>query len=248
MNKDEGKTVNHCNRRLMARNIAAGGAILVGAMMSLTSKASAQIVVRPRPSVRCFLPGTRILTPNGQVAVETLGEGDLVVTRSGEAKPISRLHKSSFSRLPGGRWPKDVLPVCIKAGALGDGRPHTDLYMSMTHCVLLDGVLVPVGDLVNGTTITIAECTLQDRIDYFHIELAEHDVVTAEGALCESQLNMDASMPSSVPCLPIVRLGGAVGALGSRFRSAMAPIIDRRNRFDLIRDRLEDRAETLRAA
>ena len=141
-----------------------------------------------------------------------------------------------------------MLPVCIKAGALGDGRPHTDLYMSKTHCLLLDGVLIPVGDLVNGTTITIVDCALHDRIDYFHVELAEHDVVVAEGTLCESKLNMDASLPSSIPCLPIARLGGAAGALASRFRSAMAPIIDRRNRFDLIRDHLEDRAEGLRAA
>lgn len=268
MKCEERKATTYGSRRLMMRNIVAGGAIAAAAMASLSEKAGAQVLQgldnsrgpgpgptpgpspgpRPGPSPSCFLAGTRVLTPDGEIAIETLSEGDLVVTRSGLAKPIVRVHKSSFQRLRGGDWPKDVLPVRIEAGALGAGTPHTDIYLSMTHCLLIDGVLIPAGDLVNGTTISIVDGAMLDRIDYFHIELAEHDVITAEGMLCESKLNMDASMPSSTPCEPIVRLAGAAGALGSRFRSAMSPIIDRRTRFDVIRDRLEDRAEAMRAA
>jgi hypothetical protein len=38
--------------------------------------------------VDCFLQGTRILTPNGEMAVEALPTGDAVLTQSGAVQPI----------------------------------------------------------------------------------------------------------------------------------------------------------------
>ena len=39
-------------------------------------------------TVVCFLKGTRIWTPGGESRIEDLRVNDLVVTASGEAKPI----------------------------------------------------------------------------------------------------------------------------------------------------------------
>ena len=55
--------------------------------------------------------------------------------------------------------------------------------------MFLDGVLVPAGCLVNGTTIT--QERVRDRVDYSHLELDSHDVILAEGAPSESFLDDD---------------------------------------------------------
>ncbi len=55
--------------------------------------------------------------------------------------------------------------------------------------MLLDGVLVPAGVLVNGVTITQAAAV--ESVHYFHIELERHDVLLAEGAPSESFVDDD---------------------------------------------------------
>jgi hypothetical protein len=47
-------------------------------------------------------------------------------------------------------------------------------------------VLIPIRNLVNGTTIAPQQV---DRITYFHVELARHDVLFAEGLGAESYLD-----------------------------------------------------------
>jgi hypothetical protein len=113
--------------------------------------------------------------------------------------------------------------------------------------LLLDGILVPAGYLANGDTIRIVGPAGVpagvDKLEYYHIELADHDIVLAEGAPCESFVVMYTETYA-----PVFHLGGFRTSLGSRLRSAVSPLVDIRNRADVVRDRLEDRAEDLRAA
>jgi acetyl/propionyl-CoA carboxylase alpha subunit len=80
-----------------------------------------------------------------------------------------------------------VWPVRIAAGAFGPGRPHTELFLSPGHAVFVGGVLIPARCLVNGSTIVQAPV---DRVTYCHVELAEHNVLLAEGLPAESFLDM----------------------------------------------------------
>ena len=75
----------------------------------------------PTPPV-CFAEGTRIRTPNGDVAVERLEIGDLVTTASGEHREIRWLGHRTIDC---GRHlhRADVMPVRIAAYAFGPNRP-----------------------------------------------------------------------------------------------------------------------------
>ena len=55
------------------------------------------------------------------------------------------------------------------------------------HAVFVNGVLVPVKLLINGTTIRQVK---QDTVTYFHVELPEHAVVLADGLAVESYLDL----------------------------------------------------------
>jgi hypothetical protein len=135
----------------------------------------------------CFVAGTLISTPAGEIAVERLRIGNLVYTMNGEAVPIiwigsRRIDPITIDKL------RDHAPIRIRPGALGRGAPNRDLHVSPDHCLFLNGSLVPAKLLINGTSIT-QNATLEPFI-YYHIELEQHGVLIAEGAYAESYLDL----------------------------------------------------------
>jgi collagen type I alpha len=135
--------------------------------------------------VVCFARGTRIATPTGAVAVEDLSDGDVVLTARGEEQAITWIGRRRVDcrRHP---EPRQVWPVRIRAGAFGPALPARDLYVSPQHAIYDQGVLIPARLLVNGRTITQKHVA---RVEYFHIELARHDILLAEGLPAESYLD-----------------------------------------------------------
>jgi hypothetical protein len=131
----------------------------------------------------CYLEGTQIRTEEGERASETLKIGDRIWTRSGQYRPIRWIGRRSYSKEAA--WGKrDLMPVVISAGALGDGQPRRDLSVSPEHAMYLEGMLIPARALINGTTIRQPKHTAEIR--YVHLELETHEVICAEGALSES--------------------------------------------------------------
>jgi hypothetical protein len=131
--------------------------------------------------VLCLVEGTRIATPDGERAVETLAPGDLVLDHAGEAVPIRWLGVSSMAA----PVPRRHLPICIKAGALAKNLPRRDLLVSPDHALYLGGVLVQAGALVNGSSIVQAH-DLPAPFKYYHIETAAHRLILAEGMAVET--------------------------------------------------------------
>ena len=136
----------------------------------------------------CFCHGTLIATDRGDVPVEQLAIGDLVVTVRGTMEAIRWIGHRNY----GGRFlaaNPGMKPVLIRAGSLGEDLPRRDLRVSPSHAMYMDGVLVPASALVNGISIVLEREV--DRVDYIHIELASHEVILAEGAPSETFLDDD---------------------------------------------------------
>jgi hypothetical protein len=137
-------------------------------------------------SAPCFVTGTRIATARGEVAVENLRVGDRLVAllshRFAEVVWLGR----SFLTCANHRRGQDVWPVRVSAGAFANGIPHRDLLLSPDHAIYVEGTLVPVRFLINGATVTQEPVS---TVTYWHIELASHDVLLANGLPAESYLD-----------------------------------------------------------
>jgi hypothetical protein len=176
---------------------ASGGSLLIdfadGGSVTLTivgnySQSNFPIIDN-QIAVTCFVAGTAIQTPDGEVPVEQLRTGDMVMTRTAaelQPRPVRWIGRRRIqpARHPS---PRDILPVRVRHGAFAAGVPHRDLLLSPEHCVFVDDVLIPVRLMMNGATI------LQDEpggtIDYFHIELDRHAILLSEGLATESYLD-----------------------------------------------------------
>jgi hypothetical protein len=211
-------------------------------------------------SHQCFLQGTEIRTADGECKVEDLAIGDRLPTMFGGMRPIQWIGRYPFKKNdPSKRWVRSALPVRIARSALGPNVPHSDLYVSQGHALLIDGALVLAKSLINGMTIMLYEAREWSELEFFHIKLESHDVIYAEGAPCETLLTVTensvnfadyyrrfgATQSEGQPCAPILSCGGRRSDIMSRARSAMSPWFDLRRQNDIIRDRLEERALAL---
>jgi hypothetical protein len=134
-------------------------------------------------TVACYVGGTRVATPSGEVAVEMLRIGDLVRTHAGQDRPVKWIGRRFY---PAGTAAqrREVRPIRISRDALADGLPRRDLLVSPEHALLLGGVLVPARHLVNG--VSTAPVDGRGGVRYFHIELEDHDIILAEGQPAET--------------------------------------------------------------
>ena len=144
--------------------------------------------------VVCFARGTMIDTPDGPVAVQDLRPGDLVMTRDSGAQPLRWMGSQRLSAEVLARKPR-LMPIRIKAGALGVDSPSQDLIVSPQHRVLVRSriaqrmfgtfeVLVAAKQLLSLDGFELAADLTE--VEYFHIMFDRHEVVRSNGADTES--------------------------------------------------------------
>jgi hypothetical protein len=135
--------------------------------------------------VACYCRGTLIRIDHSEVPVEQLAIGNHVVTLSSEMKPIKWIGRRLLDcrRHPD---PTSVWPIRVSAGAFGENKPSRDLWLSPGHNIAAEGVLMPIKALQNGKTIVQHQ---RSTVEYWHIELDQHDIIFAEGLPAESYLD-----------------------------------------------------------
>ena len=181
-------------------------------------------------SILCFGAGTHIATPKGEVPVEQLAVNDVVLTSDGSMQPIIWIGTGRVMVPPGRR--SAATPVIVRKSALASNVPHRDLHLTKGHSLCIDDVLIPVEFLVNHRSIVWDDEARE--ITIYHIELARHAVLLAEGAPAESyrddgnrwlfeNANSGWDLPPQKPCLPVLTGGPVVDAAWWRLLHRAGP-------------------------
>lgn len=148
----------------------------LGASVNLTS---------PAVLLYCFARDTQISTQDGAVAVQSLAIGDHVTTADGQSVPVKWIGHQTV--LPFFAPHERLTMVRLRAGALGAGLPVRDLKLTTDHALLIDGLLINAGALVNGYSIDwVPLSELGDGFTVYHVETENHDIILAEGAPSET--------------------------------------------------------------
>lgn len=136
--------------------------------------------------VPCFGTGTRILTDRGEVPVEEICAGDLVMTADRGLQPVIWAGGRYLDRAALAAEPK-LRPIVIRDGAMGN---RGDVMVSPNHAIMVD---------VNGLEMLVRAKHLAElgdgrfriakgcrEVGYFHILLERHGIVFAQGMATET--------------------------------------------------------------
>ncbi|MBM2294229.1 Hint domain-containing protein [Sulfitobacter pseudonitzschiae] len=136
--------------------------------------------------VVCFASGTLILTPAGEVPVERLRPGDLVLTKDNGPKPVVWSGMRCLGMAELDRRP-NLKPIEIKPGAFGN---HSALVVSPQHGLLLrhedDEILVRarhLAEMRGGAARIKNGCR---SVTYWHLLFERHEVIFSNGVPSES--------------------------------------------------------------
>ncbi|TCL00741.1 Hint domain-containing protein [Shimia isoporae] len=141
-------------------------------------------IERPDNCFPCFVAGTMVLTPTGQVPIETLKPGDLVTTMDCGPQPVvcvtqTRVDARTLKHTRKSR------PISVPVHAAGQPAP---VHISRQHCVMMQA-----GDrevLVRAAHLEKVGMATQDdaasEVIYVHLLLKDHHVICADGAPCET--------------------------------------------------------------
>ncbi|WP_299723521.1 Hint domain-containing protein [uncultured Tateyamaria sp.] len=132
--------------------------------------------------VVCFTSGTAILTPRGDVLIDDLRVGDLVITADNGPQPIRwigtrQLDHETLAGAP------NLKPILINADVLGNTRP---LLVSPQHCMLVgqDRLVRAKHLALEMPGVRVAHG--KRAVRYIHLMFDAHQIIFAESAPSES--------------------------------------------------------------
>ncbi len=161
-------------------------------MVHYSKIADGEVITAPTQSIS-LVEGTHIATPIGNIRIEDLREGHLVVTENGtrEIKAIRRQTISGIVYATDRRnW-----PIQIAKGSLGFNLPERDLYVHGAQRILFHHVRVPLmfGEdavMVEARALSTKDQPYNSRgpVTYFQLAFESEEIIYAEGAPVGSYL------------------------------------------------------------
>ena len=161
---------------------------------------------KPWPPI-CFVTGTQIATCKGTRAIESLRPGDKVITRDNGIQEVAWAGHREFTATQLDHH-EDLRPIRIKAGALGNNTPETDILVSPNHRMLItNDITALVFD--ERETLVAAKHLLGKRgiervntgaVGYHHVLFEHHEVILGNGCWSESFQPGDYSLGTLDSC------------------------------------------------
>ncbi|MGB0902298.1 Hint domain-containing protein [Halocynthiibacter sp.] len=144
----------------------------------------------------CFTADTLITTMNGPVAAAKVKPGDLLLCQDGVYRPVRWVGLRTFGSTSE-PMAENCRPICISAGALGQGMPERDLLVSRQHRILLRSEIAQsmfgCDELLLAAVKLLAlpgveELAWLDTVTYVHFLMDGHQIIYAEGIAAETLL------------------------------------------------------------
>ncbi len=166
---------------MYGRLVSTAGAVTVGRMEGRL------------PTTFCYAKSTGILTERGYVPIEEILLDDKVIAKGSfgpngkvqfmkpRSKKVTFVGKFTIAHIN-----KKTAPICFKAGSLSENVPFKDLIVSPNHAIVHNGSKLGAECFLNDDTIY--RMTELPIMEYYVIELEDHSVIDANGALSESML------------------------------------------------------------
>jgi hypothetical protein len=136
-------------------------------------------------SVECMQEGTQILTPGGYVPIESLKEGDQVITGTKEVTSIVKMHKIVVVSAT-----DKNAPYVIEKNAFGTNCPPNRLEVSPRHAIQLEPGLweIPREAAKENKSVYQNKDMIGKQVIYYHFSLPNYvtDTIVVNGQITES--------------------------------------------------------------
>ena len=117
------------------------------------------------PIIPCLCRGMKILTPSGNVTIESLREGDLLLTPPNRTVEIQRIHSSTYIGT------QENVPYRIPAHFFEENIPNEDILLSPNHVVFYNGKWrLPCQ--IDGLKPEVH--MIGEMFEYYHISLPDY--------------------------------------------------------------------------
>lgn len=178
------------NSGFAGTDIATGkGGIQSMTVTSITASACTGLYQNALQDFVCLAAGTRVQMERGDVPIEEIEPGDLVVTADHGLQPVIWVGARTIRRDPSRRQ-----AVAIAAGQMGHGLPLRGLVLSPQHRVLVRSRIAE--RLFETDEVLMTACHLgfegpawspsDTHLTWYHLLCPAHEVIFAEGCPVET--------------------------------------------------------------